>query len=210
MMKALNCFEPEEKQNKFILCACKLVKYENLQQDMDLEKEKLNLHGTLIVQLILDFNKPIKIVNSLLSMETVNLKNLFLNTMGSHIVDSYVKSKYVGEKSREKLIRKLQVSKINSLYKQFTIFIFQGMYQQLASTKYGSRSFDVIWNVCNLKQKLHIMNELSYKDALWSNTEYGKNIAWKLNINLYKRNVESWKTSLNKKDNVNTLLEIIK
>lgn len=83
------------------------------------------------------------------------------------------------------------------------------MYQQLASTKYGSRSFDVIWNVCNLKQKLHIMNELSHKDALWSNTEYGKNIAWKLNINLYKRNVESWKNSLNKKDNVNALLDII-
>lgn len=108
MMKALHCFEPEEKQNKFILCACKFSKYENL-QDMNLEKEKLNLHGTLIVQLLLDFNKPIKIVNSLLNMETVDLKNLFMNTMGSHIVDSYVKSKYVGEKSREKLIRKLQV-----------------------------------------------------------------------------------------------------
>lgn len=75
-----------------------------------LEKDKLNLHGTLTIQLMLEFNKPIKIVNSILNMDGNELKNLFLNTMGSHIVDSFVTSAFVGEKSREKLVRKMKVS----------------------------------------------------------------------------------------------------
>lgn len=110
-MQALNCYEPTEKQNDFVLCMSRLVTYERNKEiaNENLHKEKLNLHGTLILQLMLEFNKPIKIVNSLLNMSTEDVKNLFANSMGSHIVDSYVKSCFVGEKSREKLIKKLQV-----------------------------------------------------------------------------------------------------
>lgn len=111
MMATLNCLEPTERQNQFVLCMSRLSSFEDIQSmsNENLHKEKLSLHGTLILQLILDFNKPIKIVNSILSMEVEDLKNLFSNSMGSHIVDSYVKSSFVGEKSREKLIKKLQV-----------------------------------------------------------------------------------------------------
>lgn len=110
-MKTLDCFDTEEKQNKFAVCLSKFTTYENISKLnlQNLDKEKLNLHGTLLIQLILDFNKPIKMINSLLSLDTNELKSLISNTMGSHIVDSYMKSTYVGEKSRERFIRKLQV-----------------------------------------------------------------------------------------------------
>lgn len=65
----------------------------------------------------------------------------------------------------------------------------------MASTKYGSRSFEAIWNAANLKNKLSIMEELAYKDAAWSNSEHGKIIAGKVNLLLYKRNKEEWKNS---------------
>lgn len=107
---ALGCSREEAKQSKIVLCLSKLTILEELQSISDhLEKEKLNLHGTIIVQTILEFNKPIKIVNSILSLDTNVLKGLLCNSMGSHITDSYVKSQFVGEKSREKLVRKLQV-----------------------------------------------------------------------------------------------------
>ncbi|KAI4467168.1 nucleolar protein 9 [Holotrichia oblita] len=182
--------ESEDKQTDLLICLCKFVNYGLLQElnIQNYEKEKFNLHGTLIVQHILEFNKPIKFVNAILGMDTADLKGLFSNTMGSHLVDSYMTSKFIGEKSREKLIRKLQ-----------------GTYQDLASTKYGSRSFEAIWNACNMKFKINIMDELVYKDAAWSNTEHGKIIASKINLVLYKRNKEEWKSSLN---NVNKLKEL--
>lgn len=110
-MKCLNCLEPEERQQYFIVCMSKLTPYntETSKSSDNLSKEKLSLQGTLMLQTMLDFNKPIKIVNSMLSMDTNTLKNLFSNSMGSHIVDSFVKSLFVGEKSREKLVRKMTV-----------------------------------------------------------------------------------------------------
>ncbi|XP_044264498.1 nucleolar protein 9 [Tribolium madens] len=181
LMKSLDCVE-EERHKDFILCLCKFNDFDTTQKQSkeNLQKDKLSLHGTLILQLLLEFNKPIKIVNGLLNMDQNELKALFSNTMGSHIVDSYVKSVYVGEKSREKLIRKMK-----------------GTYQELASSKFGSRSFEAIWNAANLKNKLAIMEELVYKDGSWSSSQYGKIIANKINLALYKRNKDEWKNSFN-------------
>ncbi|EFA07079.1 nucleolar protein 9 [Tribolium castaneum] len=193
LMKSLDCVE-EEKHKDFILCLCKFNDFDTTQKQSkeNLQKDKLSLHGTLILQLLLEFNKPIKIVNGLLSLDQNELKALFSNTMGSHIVDSYVKSLYVGEKSREKLIRKMK-----------------GTYQELASSKFGSRSFEAIWNAANLKNKLAIMEELVYKDGSWSSSQYGKIIANKINLALYKRNKEEWKNSLNTVKKAEKLFEDI-
>ncbi|KAL3287548.1 hypothetical protein HHI36_002016 [Cryptolaemus montrouzieri] len=198
ILKALNCFEPDDRQPHLILCLARMKTFEdNISShpnNEDLQKSRLNLHGTLILQILLEFNKPIKIVNNLLEMETKDLKNLFSNTMGSHIVDSYMKSAFVGEKSREKLVRKMK-----------------GTYQELAATKFGSRSFEAIWNAAGLKHKMAILDELCYKDALWSNSEFGKIIANKIHLSLYKRSKEEWKHSFNKNDKVqDLLLEITK
>nr|XP_023015170.1 nucleolar protein 9 isoform X1 [Leptinotarsa decemlineata]XP_023015171.1 nucleolar protein 9 isoform X2 [Leptinotarsa decemlineata] len=193
-MKSLHCLEPVERQNSFILCVCRLVTFDNNKATDNLHKEKLNLHGTLMVQLMLDFNKPIQIVNSLLSLDLNDLKNLFLNTMGSHIADSFVKGHFVGEKSKEKLVRKLM-----------------GSYQELAVSKYGSRSFEAVWSAANLKAKIKIMEELSHKEGAWANSDFGKIIAGKINLFLFKRNKEEWKNSVFKvKDGDEFLKDILK
>ncbi|VEN34580.1 unnamed protein product [Callosobruchus maculatus] len=191
LMKALNCWEPEERQQSFILCLSRFATFDKSieQPAANIHKEKLNLHGTLVVQQLLSFNKPIKLVNSILSLDLTELKNLFCNTMGSHIADSYMKGEFVGEKSREKLVRKLL-----------------GTYQELASTKYGSRSFEALWNGAHLKLKLMIMEELSKKDASWTNTQFGQIISNKVNLALFKRSREDWKNSLNKVDKTEKIL----
>lgn len=194
LMKIFDCFEPESRQSNFILCLCRLKSFsacENISND-NVQKEKLNLHGTLILQELLDYNKPIKIVNGLLSLDDNVLKDLFSNTMGSHIVDSYVKGLFVGEKSREKLLRKLS-----------------GHYQYLASSKYGSRSFEALWKVASIKIKMQIMDELTEKEAAWSRSDFGKIIAGKVNLMLYKRNRDNWKNSLDKVEKNDKVLEKI-
>ncbi|CAG9762851.1 unnamed protein product [Ceutorhynchus assimilis] len=180
LIKSLNCSESEQ---QFIMSVSRLTPYNpsNAISNENLAKDKLNLQGTLMLQQMLEFNKPIKIVNSLLNMDLMDLKNLFSNSMGSHIVDSYVTSPFVGEKSREKLTRKMK-----------------GTYQELAASKYGSRSFEAIFNAANMKTKTHIMEELAYRDGSWANTDHGRIIAAKINLALYKRDKESWKNSFNK------------
>ncbi|CAH0550818.1 unnamed protein product [Brassicogethes aeneus] len=182
IMKCFGC-EQEDQSHHLIICLSRLTSLEKMKgtSNENLQKEKLNLHGTLILQLMLEFNKPIKIVNGILNTDINDLKNLFSNSMGSHIVDSYVKSAFVGEKSREKLVRKMK-----------------GTYQELASSKFGSRCFEALWNAANLKSRLAIMDELLYKDGAWSNSDHGKIISNKINFILYKRSKEEWKNNLNK------------
>lgn len=73
----------------------------------------------------------------------------------------------------------------------------QGTYQELASNKYGSRSFEALWNAAGLKNRTIIMEELSYKDGSWCNSEHGKIIAHKIGLVLFKRNKEEWRGSMN-------------
>ncbi|CAG9859050.1 unnamed protein product [Phyllotreta striolata] len=182
LMKAFDCFEPEERQNAFVLCLSRFVAFEEnaKKSNENLQKEKLNLHGTLILQKILDYNKPIKVVNAILNLDQTVLLNLFSNVMGSHIADSYVKGTFVGEKSKERLVRKMM-----------------GAYRDLAFGKHGSRSFEALWHAANMKCKLLIMDELSHKDGSWVNSDFGKIISQKINFSTYKRNKEDWKNSLN-------------
>ncbi|KAJ8952855.1 hypothetical protein NQ314_007461 [Rhamnusium bicolor] len=172
IMKTFHCFEPEERQQHFVMCMSRFDKYEVVEKQSNENLKKRQV-------------KP----SCLLGMEQTDLKDLFSNSMGSHIVDSYVKGLFVGEKSKEKLVRKMM-----------------GTYQELASSKYGSRSFEAIWNAANLKAKLHIMAELAHKDGAWSNSECGKIIANKVNLLLYKRNKEDWKNSLSKTKNSEDIL----
>ena len=78
----------------------------------DVTKTPFAIHhiGSQIVQTLLHFSKPIKIVQSLLDMEMGALRDLFCDLKGSHIMDAFASSQFVGEKSREKLFNKLKVS----------------------------------------------------------------------------------------------------
>ena len=83
-MKTLQCFE-ENHENKLLLNCAKLT-------PTDTENsKKMNLHGaSLLVQEILQFNKPIKMVNSLLNTDPEKLSNLLSDPRGSHITDAFM------------------------------------------------------------------------------------------------------------------------
>ena len=71
---------------------------------------KINLHGTVLLQNILQFGNPRLITTSLLDMKAISLKNLANDTHGSFVYDTIASSRTVGEKTRESLISKLKVS----------------------------------------------------------------------------------------------------
>ena len=72
------------------------------------EETPVNLHGTLIAQEILHFNKPIKLVNSIMASDSEKLCQILSDPRGCHITDAFMTSPTIGEKSRESLIKTLQ------------------------------------------------------------------------------------------------------
>lgn len=107
LMKALHCMEPNERQTFLSPLALSLVTYE---EQADCNKLHIHLNGSLILQTLLSFNKPIQVINSLLDMNISDLKTVLTDPKGCHVMDAFMKSEYIGEKSRDKMIKKLQVS----------------------------------------------------------------------------------------------------
>lgn len=53
------------------------------------------------------------------------------------------------------------------------------------------------------------MDELCHKEGAWVNSEFGRIVANKVNLMLYKRNKDDWKNYLNKTNKVESLLKIM-
>ncbi|XP_076655345.1 nucleolar protein 9 [Halictus rubicundus] len=189
LLKALHC-ETNERQQKVVLCIASLKTWEQLN---DLQKQNtpklfINLHGSLTVQAVLNFNKPIKLVNSLLETNGEDLLNLFSDPKGSRIVDAFMSSKYIGEKSREKLAKKLR-----------------GCWAQLATSTHGSRSLEQVWQWAGMNQRTMIMEELAAVGESLRSTKSGQIISSKLNVPLFARNRNDWTEALGKEDKTKTL-----
>ncbi|XP_065562354.1 nucleolar protein 9-like [Artemia franciscana] len=69
---------------------------------------KITDAGSQMVQTLLRFNKPIKMINSMLSLPANELRDLFCDPCGSYVMDTFVSSPSIGEKSRDRLRNKLK------------------------------------------------------------------------------------------------------
>ena len=101
VMKSLHCYEPPQHQLKFVTLLAYLStreSYEETKGSPETPQLSVSLHGSLIIQEVLNFNKPIKVVNSLLDMDANELKVLLSDPRGCHITDSFMQSTTIGEK----------------------------------------------------------------------------------------------------------------
>ena len=182
-MQTFHCLEPESRQTKIVPLVSRLITYEIASGSVSGSGDEVptfpvHYIGSQIVQTLLHFNKPIKLVNSLLEMETSQLKELLCDPCGSHVMDALVAGEYVGEKSREKLAQKLQ-----------------GVYYSLASSKHGSRSLDALWEASDIKWRVLIGEELLQKEAALAATLFGRILSDKYALPLLKKQKSDWKTS---------------
>ncbi|CAO1300601.1 unnamed protein product [Diamesa tonsa] len=173
MLKALEC--TGDKAGKCILPIIKLVPLEVSEKE---DKLRVNLHGSLILQNIFQFNKPIKIIQSLLEMKPHDVAEIFCDIKGSRIADAFLESKFVGEKSREKLFKHLD-----------------GLYMQFATSKSGSHVMEKMYALSSDTQREAIVCELSSKMAILNGSMFGRIINRKLCVEMYLRNRTQWKAS---------------
>ncbi|XP_055591940.1 nucleolar protein 9 [Uranotaenia lowii] len=174
LLDALHCSETSGE--KLLNAVLKLMPTEVLNKQ---ESAQIHIHGSLIVQAILDFNKPIKLVTAILETKNVALAKIFTDPKGSFVVNAYVGSKFVGEKSREKLIRHLE-----------------GCYMDLALSSHGSRALELLYESASLAQKEALVKELSDRVAQLNSKPWGAIINRKLQVETYRRNPTQWKSGL--------------
>lgn len=65
-------------------------------------------------------------------------------------------------------------------------------YTTLAKSKCGSRAFDCIWNVTDLKQREMIVAEFTKHESELTSTQFGSIIASKLNLSLFRHKKDEW------------------
>ncbi|KAL0102947.1 hypothetical protein PUN28_018330 [Cardiocondyla obscurior] len=179
-----------ENQKQIVQCLITLKPVSQLSEADPLPP--FHLHGSLITQAILKFNKPIIAVNSLLEMNEKHLLQLCQDPKGSRVVDAFMDSAYVGEKSREKLFKRLQ-----------------GTWVTLVCNVYGSRCVDKMWARANMNQKIAIMNELVKSEYSLRLKHPSKYICAKLNLPLFAFNQKKWMTFEEKKNKTKELFEDI-
>ena len=163
---------------KIVPLVSRLITYEVAEEPGD-DKPAFNCHiiGSQIVQTLLHFGKPIKIVQSLLEMDTSQLRDLLCDTFGSRIMDAFFSAEFVGEKSHDKLIQKLE-----------------GNFYTLATSKFGSRSLDSIWRSSAIKTRISIGEELLQKETALQGNYFGRIIFESYGLPLLKRQKSDWKT----------------
>ncbi|XP_052888402.1 nucleolar protein 9 [Anopheles moucheti] len=144
-----------------------------------LNTPKIHLHGSLILQAILDFNKPIKFVTALLGISNDRLAEILIDPRGSFIANAFVQGRSVGEKSREKLVRHLE-----------------GQYCHLALTVHGSRVVEIMYEAGNAAQRENIVRELAEQCAQLNNKPWGAMINKRLLVDTYKRDPVRWRVAI--------------
>lgn len=145
----------------------------------DASSHNISLQGSLVMQHMLRFNKPIKIVQNMLEMKPFELANVFCDSKGSRIADVFFESQYIGEKNREKLIKHLE-----------------GMYVKLAVSKSGAFVLEKFFNVSSMTQKEIIVKELSEKINQLKGSVSGRIIVFKFCVETFMRNFNQWKTKV--------------
>lgn len=175
---ALDCLQPKEKADKFALLTLKLKPYSVAIAD---KSNFVHIHGAVILQTMLKFNKPIKLVQSILDMKNSELVEIFCSPKGSHVVDAFMESQFVGEKSREKLIRHMS-----------------GCYLDLAISKNGSWAVERFFNATVGSLKSNIVKELAEKQNQLNSTPSGRFLNTKFCVDKYRLSAEQWKAAMNK------------
>lgn len=186
IMKVLHCSEKQE------LLAPLLAHLVTIECWSDGEHPPVHLHGSLALQQLLLFTKPIKVVRSLLGLGSPQLAALLGDPRGCHITDSFLTSKHVGEKSREGLVRGLR-----------------GQLVGLACGKHGSRTVDALWKHSGLKMKQAMAEELSSKLDILNSNKFGKFVAQKCYLQVFKRGKDDWRSLLDKEEKVEDMFSDI-
>ncbi|KAG8198991.1 hypothetical protein JTE90_001790 [Oedothorax gibbosus] len=169
IMRCLKCAEPEERQLQLVPLLLSLQMFEQLETPICLQ-------GSLLVQALLKFQKPTKVVNSFLNMKTKDLAQLLVHIQGCHAVTAFFSSNTVGEKSKDKLLQSLKPN-----------------ITALACDRGGSLTLSRIWVLLSMKQRSTLAQVIASDEKTIREDKNGSILLKKFGIFHFVHNPEKWK-----------------
>ncbi|XP_052815320.1 nucleolar protein 9-like isoform X2 [Mya arenaria] len=189
LMEGLQCWEPEERRAKFatLLAAFQTydVFYKAKAKDTTTSPtlQKVNYHGSLLLQQLINFSNTKLLETSLVSLEPAEVLIMSCDPCGSHVIEGAFKSVSIKDKTKETLIGKLRGSLV-----------------LVACHKNGSRAIESIWKNVNLKQRSAIAMELSQHSDRLKSDMFGRHIERNFALHHFKTRNSEW-SMLQKSDN---------
>lgn len=175
LIDLLECSEPGKPQEIFALLVLRMLPFPEYRAKQDEGTlPSVSLQGALTLQELLNFSKPIKVVNSLLVINPEELQSMGCDPRGSHVVDAFVNSSSVSAKNKEKLV-----------------YRFKGYYTAMACSKHGSRVLEALWKVASMKAKTQVCNELIADELKLKDNLFGRIIFKNFQLNMFKRGDKS-------------------
>ncbi|XP_076470121.1 nucleolar protein 9-like [Babylonia areolata] len=186
LMEAFHCKEPQERQKSLMKLIITFTAYEvffSQEEGKDKPAEgaqdpalkgPLNMHGSRLVQELLQFQKPKHAALGLLDFTPADLQVLCCDPAGSHVVDVFFSSPSILEKNRDIFLRKLK-----------------GLLLEVACTKNGSRCLESVWGNLSLAQRTGLAKELADSERL-RNDRFGHFLHRSFQLALFATNRQRW------------------
>uniref|UniRef100_H2YBU2 PUM-HD domain-containing protein n=1 Tax=Ciona savignyi TaxID=51511 RepID=H2YBU2_CIOSA len=193
LLKTLHC-ETDERKIFLVPLVVGFLTFEKYFPTSTIDLNKIPLlrnityHGSLLLQILLKFEKKFVVVKSFLEIPSQHFVALACNASGSHLVDILFSSEKVRLKRKNSLVEKVK----SDLHK-------------LACDKYGSRVLENIWRQSSLKIKVAIAESLAPHDL--TNNQWGKHVHRNFALKLFTERNSTWLEQQERFDNKRKLFK---
>ncbi|KAJ8041167.1 Nucleolar protein 9 [Holothuria leucospilota] len=192
VLRALHCYEPEERQAKCIVLIASLEKYEDLfpEEDEDEKKQdqqsgfsQVKLHGSLLLQNLLKFQNKRIVVNGFLSLTSSDLKTIACQPAGSYLLEHFMAVERIKDKKKEQLLTTMKEH-----------------LHAICCNKNGSRAMESIFKMSSMKIKTLIASELSKRETQLHSDRFGSYVHRTCQLSQFRHRRDAWTSFMNKDD----------
>uniref|UniRef100_A0A4W4GWU4 PUM-HD domain-containing protein n=1 Tax=Electrophorus electricus TaxID=8005 RepID=A0A4W4GWU4_ELEEL len=180
LLQAFHCCEPTTRHLSCLPVFLSLLTYEvyynseTAEGDTALQRPlSICYHGSCLVQALACFKDRSLLMNSLHSLRPAELLSLATHQMGSHALQALITLS--SDKGKGKILRKLE-----------------GLYTQLACSRYGSRLLEAVWSSASISQRQGIAEQLVPNESQLRSDQFARHVWAKFGLTHFQKRRGAW------------------
>ncbi|KAL6468099.1 hypothetical protein MHYP_G00237760 [Metynnis hypsauchen] len=180
LVKAFHCDAPATRHLSCLPLFLSLLAYEVYYNTESAEGDvapqrplSICYHGSRLVQALASFKDRSILMNSLHSLSPADLLTLGTDPAGSHSMQALIIS--CSDKGKGKMLRKLE-----------------GLYTQLACSRYGSRLLEAVWNSATISQKQSIAEQLVPSETQLRSDQFARHVWSNFGLVHFQKRRPAW------------------
>ncbi|KAK3534423.1 hypothetical protein QTP86_015218 [Hemibagrus guttatus] len=180
LLEAFHCSEPSTRHLSCLPLFLSLLTYEvyyntEAAEGSTVPQRPLSIcyHGSRLVQALARFKDRSILMNSLHNLSTAELLSLGTEQTGSHALQALITLS--SDKGKGKILRK-----------------FEGLYTQLACSKYGSRLLEAVWSSATISQRQSIAEQLVSSESQLRSDQFARHVWAKFGLTHFQKRRGAW------------------